>query len=569
MNIDHIDKPSALSWIRGYNRGQFSSDLMAGVTVGVVLIPQSIAYAILAGAPPIHGLYASLIPLLVYAILGTSRQLSVGITAIDGLLVAAGLAALAPASSDAYMVHIFTLAMMVGVIQLVMGFLRFGFVVNLFSRPLIAGFTAAAALIIGFSQLGTLLGISTAQSLNAVSQVMLVVERIGELHPASFAISVSGILILLVGRKVARKFPSALVAVVVTALAVVFMDLESDGVAIVGSIAGGLPSFKLPEFGLESIQALFPTAIMLALVQFMNVISLGKVFAARSGDQVRPNAELLALGSMNLSSSVMGGLPVSGSFSRTAVNVEAGATSPMSSAIAALFVGLALLFFTPIFYFLPIPVFASIIVVSALGLIDISEIRFLWKTKARDGVIASLTFLATLLFGIHQGVLTGVALSVIAVLYRISRPNVAILGHLDGTRTFRGMRDHGDAKQFDGVLILRIDASFSFANADRLREVIMKQASGQDIRAIILDASSINDLDTTALAILSDTHEALSKREIDFYMSGAKMAVVKVLRSSGVHDTIGVDHFFLSVHRALVHVLTGWNRLDEYVGRLP
>jgi SulP family sulfate permease len=265
----------------------------------------------------------------------------------------------------------------------------------------------------------------------------------------------------------------------------------------------------------------------------------------------------------------MGGLPVSGSYSRTAVNVEAGASSPMSSAIAAIFVGLALLFFTPIFYFLPIPVFASIIVVSALGLIDISEIKFLWKTKARDGFIASITFLATLLFGIHQGVLTGVALSVIAVMYRISRPNVAILGHLDGTRTFRGMRDHGDAKQFAGVLILRIDASFSFANADRPREVIMKQASGQDIRAIILEASSINDLDTTALAILSDTHEALSKREIEFYMSGTKMAVVKVLRSSGVHDTIGVDHFFLSVHRALVHVLTGWNRLDEYVGRLP
>lgn len=569
MNIDHMDKPSALSWIRGYNRSRFSSDLFAGLTVGVVLIPQSIAYAILAGAPPIHGLYASLIPLLVYAVLGTSRHLSVGITAIDGLLVAAGLAALAPTSSDAYMVHIFTLAMMVGVIQLVMGFLRFGFVVNLLSRPLIAGFTAAAALIICLSQLGALLGIETPRSLNAVTQVMSLFERVAELHPASFAISIAGISILLLGRKFAKKFPSALLAVVVTALAVFFMDLESGGVAIVGSIPGGLPSFRLPEFGIESIQALFPTAIMLALVQFMNVISLGKVFAARSGDQVRPNAELLALGAMNVSSSVMGGLPVSGSFSRTALNVEAGATSPMSSAIAAVFVGLALLFFTPIFYFLPIPVFASIIVVSALGLIDISEIRFLWKTKARDGFIASFTFLATLLFGIHQGVLTGVALSVIAVMYRISRPNVAILGHLEGTRTFRGMRDHGDAKQFDGVLILRIDASFSFANADRLREVIMKQASGKDIRAIILDASSINDLDTTALAILSDTHEALSKREIEFYMSGTKMAVVKVLQSSGVHDTIGVDHFFLSVHRALVHVLTGWNRLDEYVGRLP
>lgn len=554
----------ALGWLRHYDAARFRGDLLAGITVGVVLIPQGMAYALLAGIPPVYGLYASLVPLFIYSIFGTSRHLAVGVVAIDSLIVAASIAALAPASGEGYMEHVFALALMVGVIQLALGFLKFGFIVNLLSRPVIAGFTTAAVLIIGFSQLKHLLGIGISQNLNIFVLLAEAFSKLGELHVQTFAVGAAGIAILVGGKRFFPRLPGPLLAVFISSLAVYFLNLDEQGVAIVGTIPSGLPSMGVPSFSLQSLKALLPTALTLSMIQFMGVISLGKISAARHGYQVQPNRELIALGAMNLVGSFFQSQPVSGSFSRSAVNEQTGAQTPFANAIAAALVGLTLLFFTPLFYYLPIPVFASIIMVTAFGLIDVRELRYLFKTKAVDGSIALATFFSTLVIGIHQGVLVGVALSVIAIMYRISRPNVAVLGHLHHTRSFRDIRNHASAHEFKDIVMMRVDASFSFSNANRIRDIVLRQVRVKDARALILDATTVNDLDTTALAVLSDINKVLQDRGIQIYIAGAKQKALDLMRASGVMQEIGEEHFFLSPHRALSFVLARWGREDEY-----
>lgn len=557
------DRAFLPTWLRDYDRSRFTGDLAAGLTVGVVLIPQGMAYALLAGVPPVYGLYASLIPLLVYSIFGSSRHLAVGVVAIDSLIVAAGIAALSPETPAEALGLTFTLALMVGIIQMAMGLLRFAFVVNLLSRPVITGFTSAASLIIGLSQLKHLLGVDIGRNLNVFSLLLEAAEKLGGTHLPSFAIGMGGILFLVASRAFFPRLPAPLLVVVLSAIAVVALNLGEQGVSLVGAIPAGLPQPGVPAFSLEAIRSLLPTAITLSLVQFMGVISLGKVFAARHGYRVKPSRELIVLGAMNTVGSMFQSIPVSGSFSRSAVNERAGAQTSLANGIAAILVGLVLLFLTPLFAWLPIPVFASIIMVSAFGLIDVGEVRLLFKTKAHDGIIALLTFAATLTLGIYQGILVGVALSVIAIMYRITRPNVAVLGLLPETRSFRDIANHPEATQFDDVLILRIDASFSFANADRLREVITSGVRETKARAVILDASSINDLDSTALSVLEETCGILRNDHVVFMIAGARQSVLDVLDHAGAMDTLGKDNVFLSPWRALNHVLTMWGRQEE------
>lgn len=536
---------------------------MAGITVGVVLIPQGMAYALLAGVSPVYGLYASLVPLLVYSLMGTSRHLAVGVVAIDSLIVAAGVAAMAPGSAAEALSLTLLLALMVGIIQIVMGLLRFGFVVNLLSRPVTTGFTSAAALIIGMSQLKHLLGVDLERSLNIFTLLMQAGEKMAQLHMPSLVIGGGGIALLILIRKRFPRIPGPLVVVVLSALAVVGLNLESRGVSLVGAIPSGLPSPGVPVWTMETIKGLFPTAVTLSLIQFVGVISLGKLFAARHGYRIQPSRELITLGSMNAIGSLFQSIPVSGSFSRSAVNERAGANSPLANAIAAVLIAGVLLFLTPLFAWLPIPIFASIIMVSAFGLIDVAEVRYLLQTKAGDGVIALLTFTATLVLGIHQGILTGIGLSVIAIMYRISRPNIAVLGLLPETRSFRNVVNHPTAQQFDGVLIIRVDASFSFANADRVRDRIIAEARACEARSVILDATTINDLDSTALAMLQDTHGILTESGVQLCVAGARENVLSVLQSSGLWNAMGAEAFFLSPWRALIQTLKASGRDEE------
>jgi SulP family sulfate permease len=427
----------------------------------------------------------------------------------------------------------------------------------------ITGFTGAASLIIGFSQLKHMLGVDLGSNLNIFVLLMEAAGKIGETHVPSLAIGAAGILFLILSRRWFPRLPGPLLVVVLSTLAVLGLNLESEGVKLVGVIPSGLPSPTLPVWSVDTVKALFPTAVTLSLIQFVGVISLGKLFAARHGYRIRPNRELTVLGAMNTVGSFFQSIPVSGSFSRSAVNERAGAASPLANGVAALLIGGVLLFLTPLFAWLPIPVFASIIMVSAFGLIDVKEVRWLYETKATDGIIALLTFLATLAFGIHQGILTGIGLSVIQIMYRISRPNIAVLGHLNETRSFRNVANHPDARQFEGILMLRVDASFSFANADRVRDTIITLARERDARHVILDATTMNDLDLTALAMLEDTYRILATSGVSLLIAGAHQPVLDVMQSSGLWQEMGAERFFLSAWRALTHTLRSSNRLDE------
>lgn len=559
------------SWLRGYSRQDLRGDLSAGLTVGVMLIPQGMAYAVLAGVPPIYGLYASLVPLLVYPVFGTSRHLAVGIMAIDMVIVSAGLSRYVDLGTEEYVGLAITTALMCGFIQMLMGAARLGFVVNLLSRPVISGFTAAAALIIGVTQLENLLGLELPSSTLIFELIGGAVAQTGSVHLISFAIGAAGILLMVILRRLAPLTPGPLIAVVLGTLVVWLLGLDRQGVDIVGVVPTGLPRPHLPAFGVSTLRDLLPTAITLSLVQFMTVISLGKVFAARHRYTVRANKELFALGATNVFGAIFRSIPVSGSFSRSAVAEQAGARTAMANVVAAIVIAFTLLFLTPLFYFLPIPVFASIIMVAAFGMIDYREISFLIRTKAVDGGIALLTFAATILLGIQEGVLIGIAASVVAVMYRISRPNVAILGHLPGTRSFRDIRRNPNADMIEGVLMLRVDASFSFANAEFLQDLLLKESERDDhaIRAVVIDASSINDLDTTAAAVLVSVIETLKDRGIQMYFGGLKAQVREVMARYGIIELLGEDHLYLSPHRAIIHILGNSSHAATYLETVP
>ncbi len=542
------------AWLPGYGKNDFSGDLVAGLTVSVLLIPQGMAYALLAGVPPIYGLYASLVPLLVYPVFGSSRHLAVGVVAIDCLVVSAGLASLATPMSEGYIELVFTLALMVGAIQLIMGLFRFGFLVNLLSRPVIVGFTAAAAITIGFSQFRYLLGIPVGRHPDAIRIILDVAGSIGRVHASSLLLGVAGIVIILAARRWAPRAPAPLIAVVIGSFVVWAFGLHNSGVEVVGGVPARFPSPRIPQMEASMLMELLPTAVTLSLVQYMGVISLGKVFAARHRYRIDANKELRALGAINILGSVFKSTPVSGSYSRSAVNEQSGARTSLANVVAAAIVGVTILYLTPLFYFLPIPVLAAIIIAATLSLVDVREMRYLMRTKRVDGLIALLTFLSTLSLGIHLGVLIGVGLSVIAIMYRISRPHVAVLGNLPGSHSYRDLTHFADAKPIDNILILRIDASYSFANADYLRDVILSRVDADLISFVVLDTTSVNDLDTTAIAVLIEVVDTLRKRGVEFYFGGMKVKVFNTCKGSDLYEALGPSHFFLSTHRAVKHV---------------
>ncbi len=560
-----------VDWLPRYDRRDLRGDTVAGLTVGVMLIPQGMAYAVLAGVPPIYGLYASLVPLLLYPLFGTSRHLALGVIAIDMLIVAAGLGGLAEIGEGEYIALAILLAMLVGVMQMAMGLARLGFLVNLLSRPVISGFTSAAALIICFSQLENLLGVPLPRTQYVHVILWELVQQVGETHLLTLGVGLGAVLLIVGLRKWKPIFPAGIVAVALGLLAGWGLTLEGEGVAVVGAIPTGLPTPSLPAFDAPTLRALLPTAATLVLVQFMTVISLGKLFAAKHRYSISANRELFALGAANFFGGIFRSIPVSGSFSRTAVNDQAGARTPLANVVAAGLVALTLLFLTPIFYYLPIPILGAIILVAAFGLLDVQEMRYLLRTKRIDGYLALLTFLATLIIGIQEGILIGVAASVTAIMYRISRPNVAVLGHLPGTRSFRDTHRVKEAVPIENILILRIDASFSFANAELLKDLILKQSQedGADVRAVIIDASSVNDLDTTAVAVLTAVEETLAERGVELYFGGMRGTARGVMVRSGLVEKLGEDHFFLSPHRAVVHVLKKWGRSADYLEDVP
>ncbi|HBQ15328.1 MAG TPA: sodium-independent anion transporter [Myxococcales bacterium] len=555
----------ALGWMRGYDaRRDLAGDVSAGLTVAVMLIPQGMAYAMLAGLPPVIGLYASVVPLLVYALLGTSRQLAVGPVAMVSLLVATGVGALAEAGSSEYVLLAVVLAGMVGVLQLAMGVFRLGKLVTFLSHPVISGFTSAAAIIIGLSQLKHLLGASIPRSAHLHELLLSASRALPDTSLPTLAIGAVAVVILLALKKRAPRFPGALTVVVLGTLVTWGFGLHEAGVAIVGDVPAGLPTPSVPGFDLAKLSALLPTALVISLVGFMESISVAKAFARKNRYEVDANQELVGLGLANVAGFFFGGYPVTGGFSRTAVNGQAGARTGLASAITAVVIGVSLLFFTPLFHFLPNAVLAAIVMTAVFGLVDWKEAKHLWHVKRPDAVLLGLTFVVTLFVGIEEGIAAGVVTSLAFFVHRSTRPHHAVLGRLPGTTLYRNVRRFDEAEELEGVKIWRFDASFYFANADYFRDQVDRLLLDGETRALVLDASGINDLDASAESMLQDIHTRLQGAGIALFVANAKGPVRDVMARGGFTEKLGEAQFFLDLHRAVERALeAAGERSDE------
>ena len=551
-----------------YRREQFTGDLIAGLVVAIMLVPQAMAYAMLAGLPPQTGLYASIVPLILYSLFGSSNSLSVGPVAMISLLVLTGVSELAAPGSPEFMGLCLTLALMVGVFQIVMAVLRLGFLVNFISHPVLVGFTSAAAITIGFSQLKHLFGISIDGGEYPFQLIANTVAGIGNSNMATLVIGLASCLILVLfgyglapllkkfGLKgnlastIARIGP--LVAVVVATLFVASGNLhQSNSVNIVGEIPSGLPGITMPDFGFSAISSLLPLALIITLVGYMESIAVAKALASRKREKVDANRELFALGIADIGAAFTGGYPVTGGFSRSMVNFSAGVSTPIGSIFTALIVALSVLFLTPLFFYIPNSVLAAIIIVAVAPLIDFKTPIKLWRYSRADAVALGVTFVAVLASGIETGILIGIGTTIVMMMGKMSRPHVAEVGRLGNSEHFRNVLRY-DVQTTKGVLAFRVDESLNFANAPFLQSYVMeKVAERPEIKSVLLISTGINDIDATGLEVLETIHRDLCAGGIGFYLSDVKGPVSDRFKLAGFDEAFLNEHIFLSADEAV------------------
>jgi SulP family sulfate permease len=554
-----------VGWLRGYQRADFGPDLVAGLTTAVMLVPQAMGYALLAGLPPIHGLYAAVAPLILYAVLGTSRHLAVGPVAMDSILVAGAVGAIAVIGTENYILVAAALGMMVGAIQAGLGFLRAGFLVNFLSRPVVAGFTAAAALIIAASQLGHLLGVDLPRTHHVHRVVLGAIQSASDWSWPTLVIGALSIAALVVSKKRLPRFPAALFVVVASTLAVWALGLSTRGVSIVGEVPAGLPGFSLPSVDSEILTQLIPAAATIALVSFMEAISVGRVFAQANRYDIHPNRELIALGFANLAGGATGGYPIAGGFSRSAVNVRAGARTQLAALVTCAVVVITLLAFTRAFFYLPKAALSAIIVAALAGLIDIPGAAEVYRVKRADFYLLVLTFFATLSLGIQWGILVGIAASVLLFLVRTTRPYFAVLGRIPESQTYLNAARHPHAETLPGIILVRVDAQFYFGNVSFLKETVRKlvRDSETPVRYFVLEAAGVNDLDSAAAATLAELDEELAAQGVCLVLTRIKGPVRDVLHRTGLLEKLASEgRVYLSTHRAIEVLRSGMSLPD-------
>lgn len=564
MNIKKIIP--ILEWLPQYNTSLFKGDVLAGITVGIILIPQGIAYALIAGLPPIYGLYCALVPQVMYVIFGSSRQVAIGPVAMDSLIVATGVSTLALAGSDSYISIAILLALMVGTIQFIMGVFRLGFIVNFLSKPVITGFSSAIALIIGCNQFRNLLGVDFIQS----DQIQYVIEDVLlQITNYNFHTTIIGffsVAIIVIFRKINIKIPNALIVVVLGILIMKYFGKSFNDVSIIKEIPSGLPSFGIPDVDLDQIRELLPIALTLVMVGYLETISIGKSLEAKQDEYlVRPNQELIALGLSNIVGSLFKAYPSTSSFSRSAINQESGAKTGMAALISVLMVILTLLFLTPLFYYLPKTVLAAIIIVAVFGLVNFKEAIFLWKANHLDFWLLLATFLATLLLGIEFGIIVGVGLSLIVLIFRTSRPYVAELGKVPNSNFYRNKNRFEEVIIESDILIFRFDAQLFYANSSYFRAKLAKMVhkKGTALKLIVLDAESVNRVDSTGVEMLKERIKYYQKKGITFFFVGVKGPVRDDLFRSGILSIIEINHFFMRVNDAVKFYKTGDRKEQE------
>ncbi len=557
-----------LSWLPAYRREDLVSDLLAGAIVAIMLVPQGMAYALLAGLPPQAGLYASIAPLIIYGVLGTSRTLAVGPVAIVSLLVASSVGALAESGSAEYVQLALALALLVGIIQVVMGLLRVGFMVNFLSHPVLTGFTSAAAIIIGFGQLKYVLGISLPRAEHFYETIIGLAERVEETNWVTLAIGVGSIAILfyfklgvskqlqrwgIVGSTAAALAKTApFVVVLLGALLVWGLQLnEGAGVRIVGDVPSGLPPLTLPPLNMAVWRMLLPSALAISFVGYMESISVAKSLASKRRQKVDPNQELIALGAANLGAMLTGGYPVAGGIGRSAVNFAAGARTGLASMITAVLMALSVIFLVPLFYFLPQAVLASIIIVAVSGMVDVKTFRHVWRYNKADGLSLIVTFFAVLTIGVEMGILAGAGAALLLFIWRTSQPHVAVVGQLEGSEIYRNVLRH-DVRTCPKAAAVRIDGSLYFANCKALEETILGIMADQPhVEHIVLIGTAINAIDASALETLESLNDELKDAGITLHLAAIKGPVLDKLQSIGFVDHIGASQIHETTHGAM------------------
>ena len=502
-------------WLRGYERSFLNHDLSAGVTVGVLLIPQGMAYASLAGMPPITGLYAALVALVVYGLSGTSSHLSYGPVAIVALLTATAVGPLSDGDPVRYALLAGALAVMVGIIHVVLGLLRAGAIVDLIAHPVIIGFTAAAGLVIALTQARDLLGVDIPRSERALDAAVEVARGISSTHPATLTVGVLAVALLMGLRRAFPRIPAAVVVAAIGVAATLALGLEARGVRVVGEVPAGLPVLVVPSVAVADLLVLLPLAGVLALVSFAESISIAKSIAGRTRETVDANRELLASGAANAAAGLFGGFPVAGSFSRSFLTYTARGRTPAAGLVAALLVMLTLTFLTPLLEPLPKAVLAAIVLVTVVGLVDVREARRVARVDRRDGVTLAVTFVATLVLGIELGLAVGVGFNLVLHVVGGMQPDLVELGRVPGTIEYRNVARQAGLTADDG-LILRLDGPLDFLSArtftTRVRRLV---AARPDLRWIVLNCAAMSRLDSTGLHALHELQIQMRAAGID------------------------------------------------------
>ena len=530
-----------------YNKSALFGDLIAGLSIAIIVIPQGLAYAMIAGLPPIYGLYAALIPQLIHGIMGTSRHPAVGPVALDSLVVAIALGTLSITAVDDLVAVAIFLAGMVGILQILMGILRMGILTNYLSRPVISGFTSAAAIIIGLSQVENLLGIQI-ESTNQIQKMLVpIMQNLNESDWMTLMVGLASVALILLAKKYVPKFPSALLVSVFGILLIWSTRWDLQGVDIVGHIPGGLPMMSLNQVSTDLIRDMFPFALTLAIIGYVEIISITKELEEKEEKYALvPNQELMALGAANLVGSFFQSYPVSASFSRSAVKFQNGAKTGMAAIFCAFFVGLTLLLLTSLFYYLPIAVLAGIIMVAVIRLVNVRYAIDLYNTRRDEFFLLLITCLLTLFAGITEGILVGTLLSLLLMVIRTSKPHYAVLARVSGTNYYKNIsRFETENAVDDDLLIIRFDAQLFFGNREYFKDVITSEVNKKpQLRGFILVARGITYIDSSGLSTLRIMIRWFQEKNIRFMIAGAIGPARDVLQRSSLTALIQEKNMF-------------------------
>ena len=555
-------------WLQGYHSSVFKQDLISGLVIAFMLIPQGMGYALVAGLPPEYGLYACIFPPIVYALLGTSNKISMGPVALDSILIITGLSVLAEPGSEHYLELAILLTLMVGILQFVLGLLKFGFISNFLSYPVILGYTSAAALIIIGTQLETLVGVNV-EGGNIFQLLYQLCSALTDWHWATLAIGLLSFLVMTVPKRYYPSVPFPLIILLLGMAASGMWDIQGMGVGVISSIPQGLPSFSLPSLSLSDMESLISVAITVALMGYVGTMSICKSLENPTDKMhTQPNKELIAVGAANIVGSLCRAFPVSASFSRSAAFREAGAKTQVSAVFSSLFIGIALLALAPLFTFYPLPkvVLSVIIIVSVSGLFKYAQMKQLYGHNKREFYILLTTFSLTLILGVQVGLLMGVSLSIFMMIFNTTSPHMTELGSIENSTLYRNVNRFTDAKVRDDVLIFRFDAPLYFANKDYFVSALyrwIKQRDMKALRYVILDAESINSVDSTAVIMLQQVVENLLTQGIEFYITNAIGPVRDTIKTSELRDYMTKKTMFSTIGDAIIYIDKGINLHPE------